>query len=219
MCSSSDRRPYCHCFCRQRGSHLISLLFFFCFFLGIIWNRLLSHVIEQPGGPLQMCQQQGLNVCQFVMNTRDQVVGSLAFNLRLSPGATVYSNPGSSGFNPPSPLTCDSYITSGSTTNVLQEAFAAFNFKNPNLISGSFFVEPSYPTNTRAMFLQLTMLGPNAVVSGKGFDLLGFLFFLYLFLCKSLSLVPRRRCGSQQSLAVPARLRIERFARHPNRPI
>jgi hypothetical protein len=100
---------------------------------------------------------------------------SKAFQLVLSSGATVYSDPGSSGFTPPSPLTCDSYVTSGSA-NVMQEvicccclfcvsqssvvqSYARFVYNDALNIQGSFFVEPNFNANTNVLLLQLTMQG------------------------------------------------------------
>ncbi len=94
-------------------------------------------------------------------------MASVSFILSLSPpGSSVFFGPGSSGFTPSSPLSCDSYLTSGTDTNVLQESFAQFLYKDPQNVNGLFFVEPNYDPNSQGLMLQLALMGDNAVVSG-----------------------------------------------------
>ena len=104
------------------------------------------------------------------------VGGSLAFfsgtdfALTLTNGGLVYVEAGSSGFTPPSPQTCTSYVASGVPSLPLEETFALFHHNVPGTVEGSLSVgRPYYPTGANAMVLQLGMTGSNVVVSGQFF--------------------------------------------------
>jgi len=97
-------------------------------------------------------------------------VSSLACILAISNGGTVFKSPGSSGFQPADPLTsCESYISGGPTTAIL-ESISALRVSNPTDIEAQWFLQPQMAKNTDAMVMQLAMLGGNQVaLSGTCF--------------------------------------------------
>ena len=79
----------------------------------------------------------------------------------LSGGATVYTDPGASGFTPANPLTCNSYISAGYRTSLL-ETISRFKFQNPADIQATWYVEPHWSANSKAMIMQLAWYGGEA---------------------------------------------------------
>jgi hypothetical protein len=124
-------------------------------------------LVSEPNQFLFDCHGEGINVCQYTMNTQDIALTAITCTITMSSGGSVYLEPGASGFTPANPQTCSSYITAGFSTTLV-ETISSFRIEPTKTVT-QMYLDPNLAVNQEVMFMQLAMLGEGAVATAQCF--------------------------------------------------